>query len=95
MLVIISVAELSNGDLEVCVQRPQHSANASRIYQSRAHVKDALLSLGIAEHSLSESFQLLPQLGTGERLKFPPMDVPHHDLVTEGFNLGNSNSECP
>jgi len=34
MLVIISVASLSSGHLEVLVQRPQHHANASRIYHS-------------------------------------------------------------
>jgi hypothetical protein len=87
MLVIISVASLSSGHLEVLAQRPQHHANASRIYQSLEQVKATLLNFGITEQILDESFKLLPQLGRGERLNFPPLDVPHHDLVAEGFSL--------
>ena len=88
MLVIISVASLSSGHLEVLVQRPQHHANAARICQSFEQVKATLLNFGIAEKALDEALKLLPQLGTGERLNFPPVDVPHHDLVAEGFKLG-------
>ena len=81
MLVIISVASLSSGHLEVLIQRPQHHARAARIYQSFEQVKATLLNFGIAEKALDEALKLLPQLGTGERLNFPPVDVPHHDLV--------------
>ncbi len=88
MVVIISVAHLIGGTLEVCVQRPQHDANASRIYDSLEQVKATLLNFGITDKALDESFKLLPQLGRGERLNFPPVDVPHHDLVAEGFKLG-------
>jgi len=42
----------SPGRLEVCVQRPQHDANASRIYQSLQQVKATLLNFGIAEQIL-------------------------------------------
>jgi hypothetical protein len=87
MLVIISVASLSSGHLEVLVQRPQHHANASRIYQSLDQVRATLLNFGIAEKALDEALKLLPQLGTGERLNFPPVEVPHHDHVAEGFGL--------
>jgi len=65
MLVIISVASLSSGHLEVLVQRPQHHANASRIYHSFEQVKAALLNFGIAEKVLDEALKLLPQLGQG------------------------------
>src|SRR6266516_8196556 len=88
MLVIISVASLSSGHLEILVQRPQHHANAARIYQSFEQVKATLLNFGIAEKALDEVLKLLPHLGTGERLKLTPVDVPHHDLVAEGFKLG-------
>ena len=88
MLVIISVASLSSGHLEVLIQRPQHHARASRIYQSLEQVKATLLNFGIAEKALDEVLKLLPHLGTGERLNFPPVHVPHHDLVAEGFKLG-------
>jgi hypothetical protein len=87
MLVIVSVASLKSG-LQVSVERPQHSANATRTYNSVNEAIDALLSFGLAEEALNECLKLLPQLGTGERLRFPPLDVPHHDLVAEGFKLG-------
>ncbi len=87
MVVIIRVAHLIGGTLEVCVQRPQHDANASRIYDSLEQVRATLLNFGIVEKALDEVLKLLPQLGTGERLNFPPIDVPHHDLVAEGFKL--------
>src|SRR5205823_7682548 len=73
MLVIISVASLSSGGLEVCVQRPQHHAKASRIYHSSEQVRTTLLKFGIVEKALDEVLKLLPQLGTGERLNFPPV----------------------
>ena len=60
----------------------------ARIYQSFEQVKATLLNFGIAENTLDEAFKLLPQLGTGEHLNFPPVHVPHHDLVAEGFKLG-------
>ncbi len=47
-----------------------------------------MLNFGIAEKALDEVLKLLPQLGNGERLKLTPVDVPHHDLVAEGFKLG-------
>ena len=87
MLVIISVASLTSGHLEVLIQRPQHHARASRIYQSLEQVKATLLNFGIAEKALDEVLKLLPQLGNGERLKLTPVDVPHHDLVAEGFGM--------
>src|SRR5437762_10809777 len=73
MLVIISVASLSSGGLEILVQRPQHHANASRIYHSSEQVRTTLLKFGIVEKALDEVLKLLPQLGTGERLNFPPV----------------------
>ena len=47
-----------------------------------------MLNFGIAEKALDEVLKLLPQLENGERLKLTPVDVPHHDLVAEGFKLG-------
>ena len=88
MLVVISVAHLSGGSLEISVQRPQHDAIASAIYQSHGQVKATLLNLGITEAALDEALKLLPQLGTGQLFRFPPVDVPHHHLVAEGFKLG-------
>jgi hypothetical protein len=87
MLIIVTVFNVKNG-LQVSVERAQYSANATRTYNSVNQVRDALLSFGLAEEVLNECLKLLPQLGTGERLKFPPIEIPHHDLVAEGFKLG-------
>jgi hypothetical protein len=88
MVVIISVAHLSGDSLEISVQRPQHDAHASRTYPSLEEVRTALLDFGITKQVLAEYLKLLPQLGSGQPLRFPPVDVPHHDLVAEGFKIG-------
>ena len=62
MLVIISVASLRSGHLEVCVQRPRHQANASRIYHSSEQVRATLLKFGVIEKAWDEVLKLLPQL---------------------------------
>jgi hypothetical protein len=81
MLIIVTVFNVKNG-LQVSVERAQYSANATRTYNSVNQ------SFGLAEEVLNECLKLLPQLGTGERLKFPPIEIPHHDLVAKGFKLG-------
>jgi hypothetical protein len=43
------------------------------------------LSFGFAEEVLDECLKLVPRLEERERLKFPPLDVPRHDLVAAGF----------
>ena len=87
MLISVSVAGLKSG-LQVSIERPQHGANAAHTYNSVNEGRDTLLRFGIAEEALNECLKLLPQSGTGERLKFPLLDVPHHDLVAEGSKLG-------
>jgi transposase len=32
-------------------------------------------------------FTLLPQLSADQELTFPPMDIPQHDLVSQGFEI--------
>ena len=85
MLVIFSVYRLAHEGVGVCVERPQHHANATKTYRSLQKAKSALLGFGIAEEVLDECLKLVPQLGEGERLKFPPLDVPRHDLMAAGF----------
>src|SRR5207248_10851153 len=58
MLVIISVASLSSGVLDVCVQRPQHHANASRSYRSSEQVIPKLLNFGNVQRTVVEALKL-------------------------------------
>ena len=85
MLVIFSVYRLAHDSVGVCVERPQHNANATQTYRSLQEAKSTLLSFGFAEEVLDECLKLVPQLEERERLKFPPLDVPHHDLIAAGF----------
>jgi hypothetical protein len=66
MIVIFSVANMSSGAFEISVQRPQHNANASRIYQSLEQTKAVLLNFGIAQEALDECLKLLPQVEAGK-----------------------------
>jgi len=66
MLVIFSVYRLAHEGVGVCVERPQHKANATKTYRSLQKAKSTLLSFGIAEEVLDECLKLVPQLGESE-----------------------------
>jgi hypothetical protein len=42
---------------------------------------------GISTGTINSQFNLLTQMDTNEHLKFPPMDVPQHSLLSFGFRL--------
>ena len=87
MLVIVSVRRLDNDQIEIGVARPQHDSNHSQNYPSEKEVRAVLSDFGIGEESIASHLKLLAQMGTGEQLKFPPMDVPKHELRSKGFRL--------
>ena len=76
MLVIVSVSRLDNDRIEVGVARPQHDSNPMHEYSSEKEVRDVLVDFGISEELIASHLKLLAQMGTGEELKFPPMDAP-------------------
>jgi S-adenosylhomocysteine hydrolase len=87
MLVIVSVSRLDNDRIEVGVARPQHDSNPTHDYRSDREVRAVLSDFGISEETITSHLKLLAQMGASEQLKFPPMDVPQHELRSKGFRL--------
>ena len=87
MLVIISVRRLDNDRIEIGVARPQHDSNPTQNYPSEKEVRAVLLDFGISQGAIDSHLKLLAQMGSSEKLKFPPMDVPQDELLSRGFRL--------
>ena len=87
MLVIVSVRRLDNDQIEIGVARPQHDSNPTHNYPSEKEARAVLSDFGISEEIVTSHLKLLAQMGANEQLKFPPMDVPHNELLSKGFRL--------
>jgi hypothetical protein len=87
MLVIVSLSRLDNDRIEIGVARPQHDSNPTHNYPSEKEVRAVLSDFGISEELMASHLKLLAQMGSNEKLKFPPMDVPQHKLRSRGFRL--------
>jgi len=95
MLVIVSIRRLDNDRIEIEVARPQHDSNPSHNYPSEKDARAVLSDFGISEETIASHLKLLAQMGTNERLKFPPMDVPLNQLLSRGFSLVKSKGAAP
>ena len=90
MLVIVSISRLDNDQIEIGVVRPQHDSNSTHIYPSEKEARAVLSDFGISEELITSHLKLLAEMGTGEELKFPPMDVPQNQLLARGFSVVKS-----
>ena len=87
MLVTVGICKLSERRIRIEVQRPQHTAQADKSFASEKAARRVLSNFGISDGQIMDFFKLLPNLEENVVLNFPPLDVPQHTLVTEGFQL--------
>ena len=87
MLVTVSVRRLDNDRIEIGVARPQHDSNPTHNYASEKELRAVLSDFGIGQEEIDSHLKLLAQMGANEQLKFPPMNVPRHELRSKGFRL--------
>ena len=95
MLVIVSLSRRDNHQIEIGVARPPHDSNHSHNYPSEKEARAVLSDFGISEELIASHLKLLAQMGTGEELKFPPMDVPQNQLLSRGFSVVKSKGAAP
>jgi len=88
MIVIICIRKLDNGRIQVGVAKPQHYSKPVQSYSSERKAREVLLSFGVDADAVNLYLvKLLPQISADQELTFPPMDIPQHDLVSQGFEI--------
>jgi hypothetical protein len=84
VLVIVSVNLLVDGRVEVRVSKPQFD---SRPAQGYPEARASPVRFWDQPRSGRFSLDIASQMDANEQLKFPPMDVPRHELLSNGFRL--------
>jgi hypothetical protein len=88
MIVIFSMSKLPDGQIQLGVAKPQHNSKPVQSYSSEKEVRKVLLNFGVDDEAADlYLFELLSQLSPNQELTFPPMDVPQHELVSQGFEI--------
>ena len=87
MLIIVSVSRLVDNRVEIRVARPQHNSNLGQKYPSETEARAVLLDLGIGHEIVDSYLRLLAEMGANQQLKFPHMDLPQHELLSNRFHL--------
>jgi hypothetical protein len=87
MLVIVSVSRLDNDRVQIGVAKPQYHLNPVKAYPSAKAARAVLSGFGISQEAIDFHLKFLTQLGANQQLKFPPMDVPQQELLSQGFRL--------
>jgi len=68
-------------------RRNSHDSHRTLEYSSEKEVWAVLSDFGISEETIASHLKLLAQMGANEQLNFPPIDVPQHELLSNGFRL--------
>jgi hypothetical protein len=90
MLVTVGIAKCFGGGIRVEVQKPQSSGKAENSYADVQTVAAVLSNLGIPQDAVEYFLRLLSEIEVNQVLRFPPMDVPHHQLVREEFRIADA-----
>ena len=90
MLVTIGIARCSGSGIRIELQKPQSSARAEKNYSDVQAARAALCNFGLPHEAVDYFLRLLANLDFEQVLWFPPMDVPHHQLVGEDFNIAKA-----
>ena len=87
MMVIVSITKLEDGRVQIKVAQPHHSADSVQTFPE-AETRKVLLGFGFSESDTNLFLtKLLPQLSVNQELKFAPVDIPQHELVSRGFHI--------